>query len=79
MNFLSKLFFKYFGPSFVRKHITTLVGALAGLIAGLGLHIDPAIIEKFVSSGSEILVALVLYFLGVAVDAKPDTPSLVKE
>jgi hypothetical protein len=79
MSFLSKLFFKYFGPSFIRKHITTVLGFLAGYLASLGLNIDGRIIDQFIGSGTEIIIALVLYFTGAVIDAKPETPKIINK
>lgn len=79
MNFLSKLFFKYFGPSFIRKHVTTVLGLLAGYIASLGLGVDKSVLDQFIGSGAEIIIALVLYFTGAVIDARPETPKIVKD
>lgn len=79
MNFLSKILAKFIGKSFVRKHVTTLLGLLAGLIAGLGLEIDKSILDKFISTNAEVLVALILYLIGLLTDAKPEKPELINK
>lgn len=83
MNFIYSLLAKFIGPKFVIKHVTTLIGMLSGLILGFvaknNIAIDPATLEQFLSSSKEIIIAIALYLLSLAIDAKPETPKIVKE
>ena len=47
---------RYLG-SFVRHAMTLLAGYL------VGLGVDPALVEKFIASGTEVFIALALYFI----------------
>lgn len=83
MNFIYSLIAKFVGPKFIIKHVTTLIGMLSGLILGFvaknNISIDPVILEQFFSSSKEIIVAIALYLLSLVIDAKPETPKVIKE
>ena len=83
MNFIYSLIAKFIKPKFIIKHITTLINILSGLILGFvaknNISIDPVILEQFFSSSKEIIVAIALYLLSLVIDAKPETPKVIKE
>lgn len=72
MKFLSNLFLKYFGPSFLVKHRTTIIAFIIGLFAKTGIPLDPNVVSEFAKSTAGLLLAVGGYLLTVYLDAKPE-------
>jgi hypothetical protein len=80
-NWIGRLVAGWFGPKFVRRHITTLLGLLAGLLMphAVKYGIPTESVDAFLSSLEAILLPLALYVVGLLYDGKPETPKIINK
>lgn len=67
----------------MRKHISTLVVTLGGLIAAYfqqhNIDVDSSLLGRWLHDTNEILIILVSYLISLVIDLKPSAPKVVKE
>ena len=82
-NILSGIFYKVFGADFIRKHVTTLIATLGGIIEVYvkthGIDIDSNLLARWLHDTGNISFIFIAYFVGLLFDLKPSTPKVVKE
>lgn len=80
---LGGFFYKWFGTGFIRKHITTALASLGGLLAvylkSNNVDIDSELFNRWLHDTSEVLIIVISYIIGLLIDLKPSTPKVVKE
>lgn len=67
-NFIGKNMAKWIGPSFIKRHVTTLFVYIGALLARPELQIPQEEAGKFVESGSSILYYLGIYLVAFLTD-----------
>lgn len=80
-NWISNLFLGWFGPSFIGKHVTTLVGIVIGLLTPYAVAAGVSVqsLEDLKSVLISILLPVALYLLSLFKDGKPEVPKIVKK
>lgn len=82
-SFFSNIILKLFGSGFVRKHITTLIVALGAFIGNYfsthNINVDGDLLSRWLHDTGEIVIIIVSYLIGLAIDLKPSQPKVVKE
>lgn len=72
---ITKLLMKWFGPSFILKHRTTIMMFVAGLFHYLPIPV-PDELKTNISSGlADLAVLIGTYLIAAKLDAKPITKS----
>lgn len=71
----------WFGPSFIKKHVTTLLGVLAGLLVAQASKagIPTENVDQLMKALENFLVPFLVYLLGLLFDGKPETPKVVNK
>jgi hypothetical protein len=59
---------KWFGPSFLIKHRTTLYMFIAGLLAKSAQFLPPELADKLSANLADVLILVVAYFMSVKLD-----------
>lgn len=82
-SFFVNIIVKMFGADFIRKHISTLIVTLGGIIGMYfkthGIDVDSSLLARWLHDTGDILVIVVSYLIGLLIDLKPSTPKVVKE
>lgn len=82
-SFFVNIIVKMFGADFIRKHVTTLIATLGGIIGMYfkthGIDVDSSLLARWLHDTGDILVIVVSYLIGLLIDLKPSTPKVVKE
>jgi hypothetical protein len=80
-NWVTSILAKFFGNGFIKKHVTTLIGFIAGYLYVLGQKagIDEHTTKTLIEALTEYVLPLALYFLSLLIDARPETPKIVKK
>lgn len=86
MSWLSGIFAKYFGKTFITRAVTSIVALVVGYLSGLGLEVAPETLNQFGESLGQILQAVISLLLVLLVDGKfakkdsaPEQPQMIKE
>ena len=79
-NWIANLFLGWFGPSFIGKHVTTLVGIVVGLLAphAIAAGVSVQSLDDLKKVLIAILLPVALYFISLFKDGKPEIPKIVK-
>ena len=82
-SFFVNIIVKMFGADFIRKHVTTLIATLGGIIEVYvkthGIDIDSSLLARWLHDTGNISFIFIAYFVGLLFDLKPSTPKVVKE
>ena len=82
-SFFVNIIVKMFGADFIRKHVSTLIVTLGGIIGMYfkthGIDVDSSLLARWLHDTGDILVIVVSYLIGLLIDLKPSTPKVVKE
>ena len=82
-SFFVNIIVKMFGADFIRKHISTLIVTLGGVIGVYfkthGIDVDSSLLARWLHDTGEILILVISYLIGLLIDLKPSTPKVVKE
>lgn len=82
-SFFVNIIVKMFGADFIRKHISTLIVTLGGIIGVYfkthGIDVDSSLLARWLHDTGEILIIVISYLIGLLIDLKPAAPKVVKE
>lgn len=72
---ITKYLMKWFGPSFVLKHRTTIMVFVAGLFHYIPIPIPEELKTNLSTGVADLVVLIATYIITVKLDAKPITQS----
>ena len=72
---ITKLLMKWFGPSFIVKHRTTIMVFVASLFHYIPIPIPEELKTNLSTGVADLVVLVVTYLITVGLDAKPITQS----
>lgn len=82
-SFFVNIIVKMFGADFIRKHVSTLIVTLGGIIGVYfkthGIDVDSSLLARWLHDTGDILVIVISYLIGLLIDLKPAAPKVVKE
>jgi len=79
MNFITSLLMKWFGPSFLEKHRTTVFLFMIGLFDKIPLPIPQEIKTELSTGMAGLILWIGAYLIAGKIDSKPATPDLVQK